>query len=126
MRGALNCGDQCGMIFKQEFVDKLKDLERMVKFELVINSGPRCQAHNATITQNKNSAHTLGLAADIAVANSHERFLLIRAIYSMGFRRIGRSDKRKFIHIDIAEGPVPFPTETVREFPLFVDWSYDG
>lgn len=124
MIGKLYCPCNCGLMFKPNFRSLLLDLEREAGFELNITSGPRCDKYNATVTPNVNSAHTLGLAADIAAPDSHTRYKLIRAIYARGIKRVGRNDKSKFIHIDIATGPVPHPREGLTDFPQEVDWPY--
>ena len=125
MKGKLFCPCNCGLIFKAAFRNVLETLEREVGFELKITSGPRCEKYNATVTQNKNSAHVRGEAADIEVENSRQRWQLVRAIYLKGIKRVGRSDKRAFLHMDIATGPLPFPTENLKEYPQQVDWTYE-
>lgn len=125
MRGKLTCPDACGLELNVDFKKLLTEIEKQVGFELFLNSGPRCPKYNALVTQNVNSAHTLGLAADVAVADSHQRYLLIKAIYGLGVKRVGRSDKHMFIHLDIASGPLPHPTDSLKEYPLAVDWKYD-
>lgn len=125
MKGNLFCPCNCGLVFKQAFRNLLESIEREVGFELYISSGPRCDRYNSIITPNRNSAHTRGEAADIATATSQERYKLIKVIYCKGIKRIGRSDKKNFIHIDIATGPVPFPKPGLSEYPQEVDWKYD-
>jgi len=45
-----------------------------------------------------NSSHHRGLAADIAVESSRHRMLIVRALLSVGFHRIGVYDKH--VHVD--------------------------
>lgn len=77
----------------------LEKLERESGLELEFSSGYRCKACNAAAGGVKNSAHLRGMAVDILVDNSSERWHLLSSIAKMGFRRIGVG--RGFIHLDL-------------------------
>ena len=68
---------------------------------IIITSGYRCQKHNKSdeVKGKENSAHLGGWAADIKCEYSTYRFNLIKALFEVGFTRIGR--REKFVHVDI-------------------------
>ncbi len=65
---------------------------------LVITSGVRCADHNARIGGVPDSAHVMGVAADIACRSSGRRMALIRGLLAAGFTRIGVA--KTFVHVD--------------------------
>ena len=68
---------------------------------MIITSGYRCEKHNKEIGGLEDSAHKKGLAGDIAVPNSCYRFLLLKALIKVGFKRVGIY--KNFIHADLDE-----------------------
>ncbi len=83
-------------------IDKLDELRLQINRPLVISSGCRCKPYNTKCGGAKDSAHTTGLAADIAVRSAQERFeLLGKIIRGHMFKRIGIH--KSFIHVDIDE-----------------------
>jgi len=74
-------------------------LERDFGIDLEFSSGYRCKACNAAAGGVKNSAHLRGMAVDILIDNSAERWQLLSAAVKRGFRRIGIG--RGFIHLDL-------------------------
>ena len=80
-------------------IASLEKLERESRLELEFSSGYRCKACNAAAGGVKNSAHLRGLAVDILVDNSVERFQLLFAAVILGFRRVGIG--RRFVHLDL-------------------------
>ena len=46
----------------------------------------------------KQSAHEAGWAVDLRCSSSHQRFLILRALFAEGFTRIGVYDRH--IHVD--------------------------
>jgi uncharacterized protein YcbK (DUF882 family) len=66
-----------------------------------INSGYRTKKHNAKIGGVKNSSHMKGMAADVRISSSAERFALYEIFRKVGFKRIGVA--KSFIHVDIDE-----------------------
>ncbi len=63
-----------------------------------INSGFRCDKHNLEVGGKVGSSHVKGFASDIRADNSADRFLILRALIVVGFRRIGIA--KTFIHVD--------------------------
>lgn len=81
------------------FLSYLDQLREKCGFEFKVNSGYRTLAHNEEVLGEPASAHTKGLAADIAIKGSRERFIFVEEALKIGFRRIGIA--KTFIHIDI-------------------------
>lgn len=76
----------------------------------VITNGLRKSGDAASADPNavKNSAHYRGLAADIRCRTTHEMFVMLKAMFAVGFKRIGvyvKIDGTKLIpshiHVDI-------------------------
>lgn len=78
-----------------------KDFGRPMK----INSGYRTEAHNKKVGGVADSPHLSGVAADIKVNNSRERYDLIMSLLKYKFHRIGIGNT--FIHVDIDETKDP-------------------
>jgi uncharacterized protein YcbK (DUF882 family) len=81
-----------------EFV-KLLDIARgFTKVKFIIESGYRCEKHNAEVGGKPNSAHLVGKASDIKCLSSTERYEIVRALLLAGFNRIGIG--KNFVHVD--------------------------
>jgi len=65
----------------------------------IINSGYRTVGHNKEVKGSPTSSHLKGLAADIHCVDGVSRLKMVRALLSVGFRRIGIA--KTFIHVDI-------------------------
>jgi uncharacterized protein YcbK (DUF882 family) len=82
------------------FVVSLDKLREACQFPFVITSGYRSPEHSAEKSKpNGPGMHSRGLAADIAVANGHQRFVLANNAMKMGFRGIGIA--KDFVHVDL-------------------------
>ena len=56
----------------------------------VITCGLRSSQQNAALPESvKDSAHLTGNAVDLACSDSQSRFLLVKALLSVGFKRVG-------------------------------------
>lgn len=67
----------------------------------IITSGLRSQDENDALpTAVKNSAHLTGEAVDLSYTNSGQRFLILKGLYAVGFKRIGMGST--YIHADIS------------------------
>ena len=72
---------------------------------IIINSGCRCEAHNAAVGGSRHSAHRIGPddlchAADIKVLSDITRAILHEIFWNLGIRRFEVSDLH--LHIDNA------------------------
>lgn len=102
-----NCG--CGMTIVARvacMLDQARERTRRMTNTVAgipfrITSGARCPQYNDVVVKaSKTSSHRIGLAADIAFRNSHEKFVILFALYDAGFRRMGINEDKKFIHVD--------------------------
>lgn len=94
--------DACGQSnrVKPQLVERLNYCREKAGVPFKINSGYRCEVHNALIGGSPNSTHMLGEAADIAVPNSQARHAILRSLILGGFNRIGIY--KTFIHCDLS------------------------
>ena len=129
MRGKTNCTCGCGMTIKPELEAVLNQIEKIAGFDLYITSGARCASYNGQKGYSFNSAHTLGLAADIATPTSQARFAVLAAIFELKIKRIGYKESDfagdRFLHLDLAAGlPVPYPRAGLTHYPANVVFGY--
>ena len=80
------------------FLLKLDEARERAGIPFVINSAYRSPEHPLSI-KNPTSSHLKGLAVDISVTNSRQRFIVLNALLEVGFIRIGIADT--FIHVDL-------------------------
>lgn len=64
----------------------------------IINSGLRCKEHNRAVGGSPTSSHVDGWAVDIATEMGTDRFLILMALFHVGFTRMGIA--KDFIHVD--------------------------
>ena len=95
----------------KDLILSLERLERELERKLRYNSGYRCEACNAAAGGVKNSAHVRGKAVDIIVADSMQRFVIVRAVLQFSFVRVGIG--KNFVHVDVD-----------TSLPQFVLWLY--
>jgi uncharacterized protein YcbK (DUF882 family) len=98
-----NCPDGTDSCMSQDFIKKLDEARGIAGVQFVINpkaggSAYRTPEHNEAVGGVKDSAHTKGLAVDIRVQNSYERYRILMSLIKVGFNRIGIADT--FIHVD--------------------------
>lgn len=103
-------GEGKGENMSDDFICLLDDARELAGIPFKITSGYRTEEYNkrlmdygfqASIT----SSHLKGLAADIEVKSSEDRFRIIGALVSVGIYRIGIG--KDFIHCDIDENKKP-------------------
>lgn len=85
---------------KPELVSMLDTLRGICGFPFFITSGLRTDEHNSEVGGVESSAHTRGLAVDIAIKTSAQRYKIVSEALKMGFKRIGIG--RDFVHLDIS------------------------
>jgi len=86
---------------KPALVELLDKAREIAGIPFVINSGYRTSEHNAEIGGVESSAHITGEAVDIRAINATEHFLITKALFQVGFKRISRK-YLNHIHCDIA------------------------
>jgi zinc D-Ala-D-Ala carboxypeptidase len=91
------CCGEAGI--RAELLGPLQQARKAAGIPFRINSGYRCARHNQTVGGVADSAHTLGLAVDIAATDSATIFRLVTALTGAGFRRIGIG--QGFVHADV-------------------------
>lgn len=82
-------------------LEPVKDAMIEAGYGFDITSGYRCVELNAAVGGKPNSAHTVGLAADIRFTSVEHAKAIIQALIAAGFRRIGLG--RSFIHADLSK-----------------------
>lgn len=80
-----------------EFLCRLDDARELAKIPFIVTSGYRCEDYNKEVGGVEGSAHTKGLAADLAVDTSVARYKALSALLTY-FSRVGISND--FIHVD--------------------------
>jgi hypothetical protein len=85
------------------FVEQLDEARELALVPFVINSGYRCESHDAALGGKGN--HTTGWATDIKCETSRERLRIVKALLEVGFDRIGVG--KTFIHVDDVTGRPP-------------------
>lgn len=113
---SLSCRCGCGMLPKQDFMDKMEILRVRLGFPLPVTSAARCASHNVKVSATGASGpHTTGRAIDLQVSGARA-LETVRMALDMGFTGIGVKQHGphadRFIHLDMlsnAEGqPRPF------------------
>ena len=108
-----NCGCNKNKMDK-DFLERLDTAREYAVTPFVISSGYRCSKHNEAVGGLETSSHLKGLAADIHVQGSRQRYKILMGLIGAGFNRIGINSKRGFIHVDL---------DTAK--PSNVVWIYD-
>lgn len=92
----------------ENFLTKLTTSRALAGIPFILNSAWRCALHNKDVGSSSLN-HVTGKAVDIRCQNSHDRFLIAKALLDAGMLGIGIS--KSFIHCD-----------TNRETPMI--WLY--
>ena len=91
----------CGCEFNNtsvEFINSLDRARAIAGVPFKINSGTRCKKHNKEVGGKDTSGHIKGIAVDIAITGSINRFKVVDALRAVGFTRIGIGES--FCHVD--------------------------
>lgn len=92
-----NCGCELNNI-SHALVEKLNKARAIAKVPFRLNCACRCSNHNKEVGGSPTSSHLKGYAVDIHVGSSSDRFLILEALMSVGFNRLGVY--KTFIHCD--------------------------
>ena len=87
-----------GINMDRNFLQKLELAREIAGIPFKINSGYRTKEHNRKVGGKEKSSHLIGKAADVAYANSRERWVIITALQDAGFNRLGIA--KGFVHVD--------------------------
>ena len=93
-----------GCMMCPDFLELLDEARDYAGISFVITSGFRTVSYNRELIEqgfsaSRNSTHLIGLAADIRVRNSSERWIILDALLEVGITRIGIGNG--FIHADV-------------------------
>lgn len=88
-----------GVNMHQDLLELLDEMRTIYGKPIAITSGYRTKEHNSYVGGKENSSHLKGLAVDIAIADSNQRYEIIRIAMLLGIKRIGTG--KGFVHIDI-------------------------
>jgi len=91
-----------------EFIKALDNVRYKCGSPFKITSGYRTRQRNEAVGGVTSSAHTVGLACDISVMSSAERYKIVKYALEQGFKRIGIG--KTFIHLDMS---YPLPQEVL-------------
>lgn len=83
----------------EEFLQRLDEAREYAGIPFIINSAWRSEEDNKRVGGKPNSSHLKGLAVDIKATSSRQRGLILDALRSVGFSRIGIA--KTFIHVDM-------------------------
>ena len=89
----------CGEIAMDgEYMAKLQEIRTLCAFGFKVNSGYRCESHNAKVSKNSQNDHTRGKAVDIHLTDRYKRAKLLKNLLNSGdFKDIAIA--KTFIHI---------------------------
>lgn len=93
-----NCSETGENEMNPDFLELLDRLRHRCGFPFVITSGYRSKNHSIERKKHKPGVHSEGIAADIYVDSSFNRYTLIKEALELGFNGIGVA--KTFIHVD--------------------------
>jgi zinc D-Ala-D-Ala carboxypeptidase len=99
-----NCQHTGENRMEQAFLDKLDALREHCGFPFVITSGYRSPDHPLEAVKEIPGTHAQGIAADIKITSSAQRYSIIKGALEHGFTGLGVAGD--FIHVD-TRGTVP-------------------
>jgi uncharacterized protein YcbK (DUF882 family) len=71
-------------------------------FPFTITSGYRSPQHSIEAKKSKPGTHAQGIAADIAVADGSQRYLVVKHAMALGFSGVAAA--KGFVHVDTRLG----------------------
>tara|TARA_Y100000310_G_scaffold266404_1_gene277877 strand:- start:1411 stop:1770 length:360 start_codon:yes stop_codon:yes gene_type:complete len=89
----------CGNVeMDSTFMATLQRVREQCAFGFKVNSGYRCESHNAKVSKNSKNDHTRGKAVDIHMTDRYDRARILKNLLDTGyFNDIAIS--KTFIHI---------------------------
>ena len=83
---------------QHEFIHALDSLRSACGFPFRITSGFRSVKHSIEAKKSKPGTHTQGIAADIAVSDGNQRYLIVKHAMALGFSGVAAA--KGFVHVD--------------------------
>jgi uncharacterized protein YcbK (DUF882 family) len=83
------------------FISLLDDLREECGFPFQITSGYRDPSHSEEVIKSKPGLHSLGIAVDIRIHHSDDRYKILEEAFKLGFTGIGIA--KTFIHLDMRQ-----------------------
>lgn len=80
------------------FLNRFDSARELAGVPFYVTSGYRCPSHNKTVGGNHKSSHMEGIAADLFIKDSSNRFRIIKGLLDAGFTRLGLQGS--LIHVD--------------------------
>jgi uncharacterized protein YcbK (DUF882 family) len=93
-----NCQETGNNAMSINFIHRLDELREKCGFPFTITSGYRDRTHSVETKKKTVGKHVLGIAADIAVKDGNQKYLIVKNAMEMGFGGIGVA--KTFIHVD--------------------------
>ena len=89
----------CGIVaMDSAFMANLQEIRELCRFGFKVNSGYRCDSHNAKVSKSSRNDHTRGKAVDIHMPDRYKRAKLLKYLLDSGyFNDIAIA--KTFIHI---------------------------
>lgn len=81
-----------------EFLDLLNQAREISAIPFIPTSAFRSIEHELAKGRDGTSSHTKGVAIDLKVVTSRQRYIIVNALLKVGFNRIGIGEG--FIHVD--------------------------
>jgi zinc D-Ala-D-Ala carboxypeptidase len=97
-REEFNCQETGENGMQDEFIHALDQLREACGFPFRITSGFRSPNHSLEIKKSKPGTHAQGIAADIAVSDGNQKFLIVQNGMALGFSGFGQG--KTFMHVD--------------------------
>lgn len=82
----------------ERFLELIFKIRASTDIPMVITSAYRCNRHNRQVGGVKNSYHTKGLAIDVRVTDSYQRYELVEAAIAHG---LSVGVYRNFLHLEL-------------------------
>ena len=101
-RDEFNCQETGENGMQDEFIHALDALRSECGFPFKITSGYRSLKHSIEAKKSKPGTHAQGIAADIAVADGNQRYLVVKNAMALGFSGVGVA--KSFVHVDTRLG----------------------
>jgi uncharacterized protein YcbK (DUF882 family) len=101
-RQEFDCQETGENEMQDEFIHALDVLRHECGFPFTITSGYRSPQHSIEAKKPKPGTHAQGIAADIAVADGSQRYLVVKHAMALGFSGVAAA--KGFVHVDTRLG----------------------